>query len=270
MGTQSILRVYSTLIDNLPRILTAMPPAFTRHHGASSVNGHTIPLIGAALFAIVLPLFLILFNVSYITNSEWLYDYGWWRNDIENRTGLPAEELNSGADQIKEYFGNDAEFLDLQVNFAGNVVSLYKEREVLHMVDVKALMQSVFAITRWSGVALLLMLGIGGFVLKREAPALLLISLKWSAIGTGAFLLVFGAASAINFGWVFTQFHFLSFANDLWLLDPYNDFLIIMFPQQFFFEATLFIGLLTVIDFAIVYGGARFLRKRIALRTSAG
>ena len=100
-------------------------------------------------------------------------------------------------------------------------------------------------------------------MLKRAAPSLILRSLRWSAIGTGVFLVVFGAASAINFGWVFTQFHFLSFANDLWLLDPSRDYLIIMFPQQFFFEATLFIGLLTIIDFGLVFGAVRFAQKQL-------
>ena len=234
-----------------------------RRSGSHEPGKHTILLVGAALFAIVLPLFLILFNTSYITNSEWLYDYGWWRNDIPNRTGLPADQLNRGADQIKEYFNNDEEFLDLQVEYAGADVSLYKEREVLHMVDVKALMQSVFAIANWSGVVLLFLLAVGLITLKEDVFPLLLRSLKWSAIGTGAFLVIFGGTAAIDFGWMFTQFHFLSFANDLWLLDPYNDYLIIMFPQQFFFEATLFIGFLTVVDFGLIAFAARIARKRL-------
>ncbi len=229
-----------------------------------NAHQHRLPLVGAAVFAIVLPLFLILFNTSYITNSEWLYDYGWWRNDIANRTGLPVDQLNRGADQIKDYFNNDEELLDLRVDYAGTEVSLYKEREVLHMVDVKALMQTVFATTRWSGVVLLLLLAIGLITLKQEVFPLLLRSLRWSAIGTGAFLVIFGGAAAIDFGWLFTQFHFLSFANDLWLLDPYNDYLIIMFPQQFFFEATLFIGLLTIVDFGLITGAARIARKRLS------
>lgn len=252
----------------MPRILTVMSPKSKKNTAkqglGSHENGkHKIPLIGAALFAIVLPLFLIMFNTSYITNSEWLYDYGWWRNDIPNWTGLPADQLNRGADQIKEYFNNDEEFLDLQVEYAGADVSLYKEREILHMVDVKALMQGVFAIANWSGVVLLFLLAVGLIALKQDVFPLLLRSLKWSAIGTGAFLIIFGGTAAINFDWLFTQFHFLSFANDLWLLDPYNDYLIIMFPQQFFFEATLFIGLLTIIDFVFITFAARIARKRL-------
>jgi len=239
------------------------PNADQRRSDSHERGKHKIPLVGAALFAIVLPLFLILFNTSYITNSEWLYDYGWWRNDIPNRTGLPADQLNRGADQIKKYFNNDEEFLDLQVEYAGADVSLYKEREILHMVDVKALMQSVFAIANWSGVVLLFLLAVGLITLKEDVFPLLLRSLKWSAIGTGAFLVIFGGTAAIDFGWMFTQFHFLSFANDLWLLDPYDDYLIIMFPQQFFFEATLFIGFLTVVDFGLIAFAARIARKRL-------
>ena len=254
------------------RILTAMPShgpdlksteLARAPFGLSTLGRTNAAIAGAAIFALLLPVLLILFNVSYVTNSEWLYDYGWWRNDIANRTGLSVEELNSGADQIKEYFGNDAEFLDLRVNFGGTEVSLYKEREILHMVDVKALMQGVFSITRWSGIALLVLLVAGAFTLKRDAAPLLLRSLRWSAIGTGVFLVVFGITAAINFGWLFTQFHFLSFANDLWLLDPSSDYLIIMFPQRFFFEAAMFIGLLTIIDFAILYGAARYVHKRL-------
>ena len=241
-----------------------MPPTTSKKASVNHADQYHLPLIGAAIFALLLPVFLILFNTSYITNSEWLYDYGWWRNDIANRTGLPTSQLNRGADQIKEYFGNDAELLDLRVNYVGTEVSLYKEREILHMVDVKALMQAVFAITRWTGVALLLLLAVGLLMLKEQVFPLLLRSLQWSAIGTGAFLVVFGGTAAIDFGWLFTQFHFLSFANDLWLLDPYNDYLVIMFPQQFFFEATLFIGLLTVIDFGLLTGLAWLARKRLS------
>lgn len=247
----------------MPSILTAMS-ANSKQKPARSNNTHAISLAGAAVFALVLPLFLILFNTSYITNSEWLYDYGWWRNDIANRTGLPVGQLNRGADQIKDYFNNDEELLDLRVNFGNTEVSLYREREVLHMVDVKALMQAVVAVRTWSGVFLVFLIASGAFILKKEVIPLLQRSLRWSAIGTGVFLLIFGGTALINFGWLFTQFHFLSFANDLWLLDPSRDYLIIMFPQQFFFEATLFIGLLTIIDYALIALAVRFASRRFS------
>ena len=99
--------------------------------------------------------------------------------------------------------------------------------------------------------------------LKQELLPLLLNTLKWSVLGTGIFLTIFGITAVIDFGWLFTQFHFLSFTNDLWMLDPRKDYLIIMFPQRFFFEATLFIGTLTTINFALLVAATRFANRKL-------
>jgi integral membrane protein (TIGR01906 family) len=242
----------------MARMLTVMFPTIIRHKTRSvtkSLFRKKASTTGMGLFALLLPVFLITFNVSYITNSEWLYAYGWWKNDVDN--------LNSGADQIKRYFRNDVEFLDVRVSLRGNEVSLYTDREVLHMVDVKALMQSVFAFTWGTGSALLVLTATGVYFFKRESVSMALRSLRWSAIGTGTFLILFGIVALVDFGWLFTQFHFLSFANDLWILNPQEDYLLIMFPQQFFFDATLFIGLLTVMDFCLIYVTAHYIKGHL-------
>ena len=68
----------------------------------------------------------------------------------------------------------------------------------------------------------------------------------------------------IDFTWVFTQFHLLSFANDLWQLDPFRHYLLLLFPERFFLEATLFIALLTIIEFAGLYVGVRLVEIRLS------
>ena len=259
-------------MGDMTRMLTAipsdMPQAKNQNHLGSSFSKSGYFRLdsrtaGACIFALILPVFLILFNTSYITNSEWLYEYNWWRNDISNRTGLSEEELNSGATQIKEYFNNGVELLDLRVSYEGTEVSLYNEREVLHMVDVKTLMQAVYVTTRALGITLLILIATGSILLRQELLPLLLRSLKWSAVGSATFLAVFGLIAVIDFGWLFTQFHFLSFTNDLWMLDPRNDYLIIMFPQRFFFEATVFIGALTTINFALLVTATGFANRKL-------
>ena len=55
------------------------------------------------VFAACLPVFLIAVNVVYVTDSDWLYTYNWWRNGVPDRTGLTINELDSAADQIKDY-----------------------------------------------------------------------------------------------------------------------------------------------------------------------
>ena len=53
------------------------------------------------------------------------------------------------------------------------------------------------------------------------------------------FLAVFAAIAiyaAVDFTSFWTSFHHVFFTNDLWLLDPATDNLILMVPEQFFFD----------------------------------
>ena len=120
------------------------------------------------VFAACMPVFLIAVNVVYVTDSDWLYTYNWWRNGVPDRTGLPINELDSAADQIKDYFANDAERLDATVNTSRGRVSLFVEREVLHMIDVKELMRLVASVSIWSGLVLVVCVMLG-FLVRRGA-----------------------------------------------------------------------------------------------------
>ena len=55
-----------------------------------------------------------------------------------------------------------------------------------------------------------------------------------------------------GFDRLFIAFHLISFSNDLWQLDPSRHMLIAMFPQNFFFDATLIVAVLTVIESVIL------------------
>ena len=216
------------------------------------------------VFAACLPIFLIAVNVVYVTDSDWLYTYNWWRNGVPDRTGLPITELDSAADQIKVYFANDADRLDVTVNTSRGRVSLFVEREILHMIDVKELMRLVASVSIWSGVVLVVCAVLGFSVRRGRFFASMSRWLRWCALIWGIAVGAILVASIIDFTWVFTQFHLLSFANDLWQLDPFRHYLLLLFPERFFLEATLFIALLTVIEFAGLYVGARLMEIRFA------
>ena len=64
--------------------------------------------------------------------------------------------------------------------------------------------------------------------------------------------IILSVLSLLAFQQLFLIFHQISFANDLWILDPATDYLIMMFPQNFFLEATLLIGLLILIECLIL------------------
>ena len=212
-----------------------------------------IQILSSLFYIILLPIFFISVNVIYITNSNWLYSYGWNRNQIENSTGLSIDQLNSGSDQIKSYFNNDEEYLNLIIIEDGIKYSLYNEKEILHMKDVKHLIKLTQNTIIFSGLFILAYYLVTIFTAKslRKSIEQIRRSSKISAYSTVGFLAFVGLLASINFTWLFRQFHFISFSNDLWQLNPNTYYLIAMFPQRFFLETTIFIVVLTIIDFII-------------------
>jgi len=216
------------------------------------------------VFALVLPVFLVCNTVRLVVGSPLLYEYDFARYDVESRTGLPRQELRRAAKQIVDYFTNREEWLDVRVQSEGSTISLFGDREVLHMRDVKGLVRGTYAAGLWAGVYVAAFVA-GGFTLEgRRFLPLLASGVKWSAIGSVAAIALVGLASLVAFDPIFTAFHRLSFSNDLWLLDPDTDYLLKMFPQGFFLDATLAIALLSVLGFAVLVGATALLRRRLA------
>ena len=50
-----------------------------------------------------------------------------------------------------------------------------------------------------------------------------------------------GIGIALDFGWLFNQFHLLSFSNDLWQLNPAHDYLVRLFPWGFWRDAATYV-----------------------------
>ena len=79
-----------------------------------------------------------------------------------------------------------------------------------------------------------------------------------SAGSHSATILLSGIVLAIAFRPLFYLFHELSFRNDYWQLDPRSDYLVMLFPEGFWIDATLIlvavvflqaIGILAVVTF---------------------
>jgi len=67
-------------------------------------------------------------------------------------------------------------------------------------------------------------------------------------------MLALGLGMLLNFDRLFLQFHLISFANELWLLDPTKDYLIMLFPRGFWYDAAIFCASLTA-GLAVILGG---------------
>lgn len=209
-----------------------------------------------------LPVLFISGNVRSLVTSSALYDYGWWRYDIPGRTGLPQAELDGIAGQFRDYFTGGDEYLDLRVNTGGQQESLLSDREVRHMRDVRALVKRVFAAEWAAGILAAACLATGFALMGRRFWPSLGRSIRYSALGTLAAVGIVAIAALIDFDAAFTLFHTISFSNDLWQLDPYRDYLLLLFPEAFFFDATMAIAIMTALEFGVALIGANWFRER--------
>lgn len=197
---------------------------------------------------------MITANIWYLTNSDWLYSYNWGRNDVPAITTLPIAELDSAADQIKDYFNNRVERLEIYINYpnAGRIQA-FSEVEILHMYDVKNLMRIVYYLMIVTGVILALsILATIYFARKRFFKITTQILVK-TAILAVVVALFFGIYTAIDFNSLFITFHRIAFTNDFWLLNPNTDLLIQLFPYNFWFETMVILIILVVVQFILLW-----------------
>jgi integral membrane protein (TIGR01906 family) len=186
-----------------------------------------------------------------------------------DKSGIPESELIRANREIRDYLnGQNAPPLSIAVTTeSGGSESLFNARETAHMADVRSLVQSLFTV-QVLAVAAVLTLGVAIFALMplRALAAALL----YGALVTAGLLGVAGILAMSGFDGAWSRFHELSFANDLWQLNPRTDHLIQMYPEAFWQEVTTLIGVFTMLQsFAIAALAAVYLfltRQRPAER----
>lgn len=203
-------------------------------------------------FIVLLPVLLVTSNIRYLLGDVAFYKYGFREYDAEQVTDVPLYELDRAAAEIVDYFENDADELRIVVSERDREVALFNEQEVVHMKDVKGLVQLMF---RLNEVALAyVMLYIGAVILwAREKPLRSLAVEALMGIAAGVVVLAgVGAFAVTGFDAFWTKFHQIAFSNDLWLLDPDTDRLIQMFPEPFWQQAVYLLGAITLVEVAAI------------------
>ena len=200
----------------------------------------------AVLFVIAVPLLFICSSVTYAFNEMRLYNYGFEKYDISPRTGITDEGLRESARTIRDYFNSPGSPLVLKAEVHGEERELFTERELIHMADVKRLLWGVYGL---GAGAMAYLLGYAVVCLWRNGRSdgvrLARLAL-WGSEVTVVFVVGVGLISLVGFDSLFLLFHQVSFANDFWQLDPRRHFLVMMFPQGFWLDATLFVGILAL------------------------
>ena len=222
------------------------------------------PLLKIFTYILWVP-FIITISFEMITFSDWIYEFNWERNNISYKSNLGKDQLNSVSDQIKDYFKDDQEKIEISLQQPGTTVfNLFNQREIDHMIDVKNLVKATLLFEKISLFFIFFTIVIisykNGF--KQLFSFLFNIVYKSLLIWSSIFIIIlFGII--INFNATFILFHKIFFRNDLWILDPRSDYLLIMFPERFFLEVCLAILLVFVIINFLFFITSLFLDRRL-------
>lgn len=163
--------------------------------------------------------------------------------------GFTREDRLYYAPYALDYLLNDADISYLgDLTFPNSTRLLFNARELHHMEDVKIVTRGAFWILT-IGMITTLAIGLLAWQ-KSETRNAMRNGIFVGAIGIITLIVTIVIMAVIAWDTFFTLFHTLLFESGTWQF-LYSDTLIRLFPEKFWFDAALTIGILTTL-FAIV------------------
>ena len=195
-------------------------------------------------FVLLLPLLIIGTSLRGLVTDRDFMLRGFRDNQVAVTTGLDDAQLQRVADAFVAYFQGPPGQIQMQVTAFGQSRPLFSDREVAHMEDVR----SVFIGAQTGAVVIRLVFAV---VFDRSVMPVGR-DMLWSTGLMVALVVLVGVLSYLDFDSLWTRFHQIAFRNDLWLLDPSRDYLIMLFPEPFWLAATIRIATSVALQAAIV------------------
>lgn len=203
--------------------------------------------------AICLFLILLINAVDYsVYYRPQFYEETFAKYNVTEDARMEMEEILKLSDYLIDYLkGNEESLENYRAVVNGEERLFYSKREILHMEDVKVLFQGGLIIRRVCVIITILLILV--MIIKKMD---FLKTLAKSIIGT--FLTILGilgvltAVIASDFNKAFTTFHEIFFSNDLWLLNPNEDWVIRLLPEGFFMDMVIVIGVVFAVSLLAV------------------
>lgn len=211
---------------------------------ANTKLNKTVLLLGVVALAVLV--FIFSFNL-FVYNPRF-YDHQYSKNGVYAEFGY--DETWNATTELWGY-----------MHFRTDELSdFYSSQDKLHMIDVRNLVHGLDVLLYICSIAFIISL-LYFYSFNRKEFAFWMYDLFFSASTLVFFLLVFFVICSFWFSQSFTLFHKFFFTNDYWLMNPYIDKLVQLFPEQFFLS--IFLCILGVsLLFALLLLGISFYVKK--------
>ena len=188
-----------------------------------------------SIFSVSLVYFL-LFSAFYLVcfiDKDGLYKLIMSERSFENLPfALTNDNLKLISEELMKYISGRLQFLETKVTIDGVLTDFYSVRSKIHMADVRNLIVTFLKIYYISIMCLI----ISFFKIIRYDKFLQILKVIYKRVVViiSIVLTAIFAFAAINFETFFIRFHEVLFTNDLWLLDPSEDYIICLLPEKIF------------------------------------
>ena len=204
-------------------------------------------------FVVLLPLLVISTSLRSLVTDRDLLLQGFRDNQVGRTTGLDQPQLERIADSFVAYFQGPPGQIQMQVTVGGQSRPLFNQREVEHMEDVQGLIQWFLRMQIVCAILFVIRVGFAVVVVGLDrSPVPIGREMLWSAGLVVALVAVVGLLSLVDFSELWIRFHQVAFRNDLWQLDPQSDYLIMLFPEPFWFTATIRMATLVAVEVVVL------------------
>ena len=145
---------------------------------------------------------------------------------------LSFDDIKLIASELMQYIKGSLQFLETKVTINGVLTDFYSVRSKIHMGDVRniivTLSKAYYVSILFCFISAFKMINFKNFLtmLKNIYYKVILI--------IASLITILFIYAATNFDTFFVHFHHVLFTNDLWLLDPREDYIICLLPEKIF------------------------------------
>ncbi len=187
------------------------------------------------LLALMIPFVLFVGTITILSQIPSFYSYEFDKLDTIEKANLniSSQEVS---DIMVDYIRGERTEFQIYADVNGKEQYVFNVKEQRHMKDVKKLIGNGNFISV-AGSLMLCLLYL--WLYKKDKSALW----KMYKISAGIFTACVVASlliCIIDFNAGFNVFHEVLFTNDLWILNPSKDILLMLMPLQFFIDAFIF------------------------------